>query len=460
MKQNKFSLIISLLLLSTSLKGQNSPNYFNNGDRICFIGNSITHVGTFHHNIALFYATRFPKQRIQIYNCGVSGDTGEGVIKRMDEDILVHKPTISIVMLGMNDVNRDLYSEKPANDPNIESLKSKALSDYKKNLEIIVQKLIANNSVVILEKPTIYDQTCKIPEKNHYGVNDALKVCSGYIQDIADKYKLTTIDYWTILSQINEKLQKDDPSATIIGSDRVHPGSSGHLVMAWQFLKTTHSPLTVSKISLSIKKNRTDKSALNCEISKLKHDKKQVRFSCYENSLPFPVDESSNKATELVPFMDEFNQELVQVTGLNEGTYALYIDTVKINSYSNTELGKGINLARVENTPQYKQALSVLNMYKKIWDIERSLRDIKFIEYGQLHIYDHPPSLQEVQGLSKKSLENGKDKPWYGYVKQQFDAYGTNKANEQKLMSEMAALQDSVYQLNRPVIHSFRIFKE
>ncbi|MFA7004770.1 MAG: hypothetical protein WC429_12070, partial [Verrucomicrobiia bacterium] len=50
---------------------------FKDGDRICFIGDSITHGGGFgyHSQIALFYATRFPQMRIGYWNCGISGDS-------------------------------------------------------------------------------------------------------------------------------------------------------------------------------------------------------------------------------------------------------------------------------------------------------------------------------------------------------------------------------------------------
>lgn len=460
MKKKIIYFAFLILLLNTSLRGQNNPNYFKKGDQICFIGNSITHVGTFHHYITLFCTTRFPKQRIQIYNCGVSGDTGEGVIKRMDSDILIHHPSISVVMVGMNDVNRDLYSEKLAGDSNTEQLKSKALSDYKRNLEIIVQKLIANNSKVILEKPSIYDQTARISTENLFGVNDALKVCSDYIQDIADKYKLTTIDYWTILSQINSKLQKDDPSATIIGNDRVHPGSAGHMVMAWQFLRTTQSPLFVSQISINVSEDNAVQTS-NCEISKLKSNKKQLRFLCHENSLPFPLDDGAAKALELVPFTKDFNEELLQVQGLRSGNYALYIDDVKINTYSNLELGKGVDLSTMQNTPQYQQALAVSDIYKRVWDNEMKLRDIKYIEYLQLHNYDDRQiDSVELRKFSEKSLERAKDKPWFGYVKRVFNGYFENKPEEQKLMNKMAELQDSAYILNQPVAHEFKIIKE
>jgi hypothetical protein len=49
--------------------------------------------GSFHHYINLLYATRYPERKITFFNCGISGDNSGGVLERMDDDILVHKPT-------------------------------------------------------------------------------------------------------------------------------------------------------------------------------------------------------------------------------------------------------------------------------------------------------------------------------------------------------------------------------
>jgi len=85
--------IVILLLCSTICFGQTSSELlFEKGSRVCFVGNSITHNGGFHHNILLYHVTRFPKQPVSFYNCGISGDVTGGVLKRMEDDILVHRP--------------------------------------------------------------------------------------------------------------------------------------------------------------------------------------------------------------------------------------------------------------------------------------------------------------------------------------------------------------------------------
>jgi len=77
---------------------------FRDGDRVCFVGDSITKQGGYHAQILLFYATRLPEVRVQMWNCGIAGDTAAGGVKRYDWDIAPHKPTVVSIMMGMNDV--------------------------------------------------------------------------------------------------------------------------------------------------------------------------------------------------------------------------------------------------------------------------------------------------------------------------------------------------------------------
>ncbi|RRN77146.1 hypothetical protein EIM50_21085, partial [Pseudoxanthomonas sp. SGD-10] len=212
----KEKLIIILLFLINSVftPGYSQPrtdNFFKDGDRVNFIGNSITHSGDFHHYILAYYATRFPHVKVTFYNSGIKGDNANSFLRRMDADILPKKANWSVVMAGMNDVNRSLYSPEVQGNPDIQTRKERALTDYKNYLENVIQRLLKSKTKVILQKPSIYDQTGDLPTPNFAGVNDALKKCTQIMDELAKKYKLSTIDYWTIMNQINLKVQKDNP---------------------------------------------------------------------------------------------------------------------------------------------------------------------------------------------------------------------------------------------------------
>lgn len=239
MMRKFFFLAGSLSVLSASVSAQSPSFVFPDGAKVCFVGNSITMAGEYLHYIRGFYATRFPEKNVRFINCGISGDVTSGILARMQPDIMAHTPDYAVIMIGMNDVNRALYAARFNGIDSIQQKKLTALATYKENLSKIVQYLVENKVKVILQKPSIYDQTAKLPQENMNGVNDALKTCAGYMQELADKYKLPTVDYWSIMTDINKKMQAKDSSFTIIGKDRVHPASPGHFTMAYQFLHTT-----------------------------------------------------------------------------------------------------------------------------------------------------------------------------------------------------------------------------
>jgi endoglucanase len=152
--------------------------------------------------------TRFPQQPITFFNCGISGDNTTGILNRMDTDILINRPTHVVLMIGMNDVKRNLYGAMPTQDVDTLKQRAAALTVYKTNLDSIIRIFLSKNIKVILQKPTIYDQTAILKTTNNLGVNDALKNCADYIEELAEKYQLPFVDYWTILNTNNHDLQK------------------------------------------------------------------------------------------------------------------------------------------------------------------------------------------------------------------------------------------------------------
>ena len=128
-------LLLALLAQSPLLadnKGDSSP-LFRNQDTICWVGDSITASGLYHSYIHLYYSTRFPSLHLSFVNCGISGDNASGMMGRLDKDVYSNHPTVVTLSAGMNDVNRNLYSQ--THDPtNAPVLQKQATESYKKNI--------------------------------------------------------------------------------------------------------------------------------------------------------------------------------------------------------------------------------------------------------------------------------------------------------------------------------------
>ena len=452
-------LIFSLIFFNFNAFSQQVPTFFEPNDRVCFVGNSITNNGEFHHNVLLYHITRFPKQLLTTYNCGISGDNTAGILKRMDDDILLNNPTKAVIMIGMNDVNGSLYGTIPTQSADTLRKRQDALNTYKTNLETIINVFLSKKITVILQKPSIYDETGLLKAKVNVGRNAALKKCADIMCELAAKYSLQTVDYWTIMTELNQQMQKQNPSASLTSNDRVHPGPTGHFVMAYQFLKTEHAPQYISKLCVETDVKLSNKNSSNCKFESLKWQKDNVVFSVKEKALPFPIVESQLEATALIPFVDDLNIELLQVKGLKDGNYSLMIDNNKVGNFSQTELQNGVNLAKIQKTPQYQQALKVRVVLTDLWKLEANLRGLKFIEYNQ--IYRSAPNKTDVDSLKSYLINTFELKyPDKGsYHRLQLKSYFENKPKETEYKTQSDLLRTKAYEVAQPVAHNFKLIR-
>ena len=434
-------------------------SYFKKNDRVCFVGNSITSMGGFHHDILLYHVTRFPDQPLSFFNCGISGDETGAILNRIDEDILIHKPTHVVLMAGMNDVQIYLYLPWVTTNADTLQQRKNAIDLYKVNYEKIINIFLSNNVKVILEKPTIYDQTAVLPAYNNFGVNDALKTCADFIGEMAIKYKLPVIDYWTIMNQVNMEMQQKDPSATITGPDRVHPTSPGFFVIAYQFLKSEKAPKFVSKMIIEKSLALSTKKSLNCEFKSFARIKDGLSFTVKEMALPFPAIDDQADGLKLVPFETELNLELLQATDLKSGQYQLTIDDKMIGTFSETQFKKGINLADYSETPQYKQAMEVRDKLTDLWNLEANLRTIHFIEYDPY--FKTCPDKDNLNAAkiyldSVFTLKYGS----HSYIKEQLEKYLSVKPKEKEFETECDILRKEAFQVAQTKEHRFLILHQ
>ncbi len=460
MKKALFTTFIFLLFSFGACGIQREVNptdslFFRNGNRICFVGNSITNNGEFHHNIYLFHLTRYPQEQITFFNCGISGDVTGGILKRMDDDILINNPTHAVIMIGMNDVRRNLYGQRPTQNADTLRMRREAIDLYKQNLEKIIEVFLSKNIRVILQKPSIYDQTGQLQAFNNFGVNDALKACADYIEIMAAKYKLPVVDYWTIMTNLNTELQKSNPSATLTSKDRVHPESTGHLVMAYQFLKTEKLTPLVSKIIINAKTKKLQANLGNCLMNNYLNSAEVISFDVKELSLPFPVAVNQQKALDLVPFMKELNMEYFRISNLKPGEYEIKIDNTLIGTFNHKALDEGINLAEIRETPQYQQSLKVRTVLEELWKLEANLRGLKFIEYNPyFKSCPDKENLATVQTYLDSVFTAKYDNPYY---KLKLGEYIKNKPFEAGFKTRSDSLRNEAIKAAQPVVHHFEI---
>lgn len=456
----KKSLLIALLMgfvLHKSFSQNRSDSFFKNGETINFIGNSITHGTTsenYHNYILLFQATRFPHEKIVARNLGIWGNNVNDIKKRLPHDILTVPAQKSLIMAGMNDVNRELYKVNAT--PTEIAGRPQAIKNFKDRLNEVIPMLQQAGSEVILQTPTLFDETLSPTDasNNRPGVNIGLQQCIAIVNEMATKYSVETIvDYWTILKNLNQQLQSVDPTQTFISTDRIHPKADGHFVMAYQFLKSTNAPQYVANVE--IENGELSKNQF-CAVSDIVATSNSVSFKYKPESLPFPIVDEVSTALSYVPFQDELNREIFKISNLEEGKYALNINGQFAESYTAQELAAGVNLALQKNTPQYQQALAVKAKTDAYRKLQVRFRDMKFVEIvvlPQSTWDDFPAAQAEIERLR---LAN--DSKYRSHLTR-INAYLVDKPNEDALSQQLSDLNDEIFSINKPEEYVVEIFK-
>jgi lysophospholipase L1-like esterase len=458
MKQIILSVIALMGVVFTATPQSVTP--FKDGDRAVFLGNSITDGGHYHSYIWLYYMTRFPDMDLRVVNAGVGGDTALNMVNRFDTDVTNHRPTVLTVTFGMNDTGYFEYNGDDA--AAFGERKYKETVDNYKLLEERLKGLLDTRVVQLGGSP--YDETAKIENTAFRGKNAVMQRVVEFQKASADENGWEFVDFNAPMVVINAEQQATDPAFALCGSDRVHPGNDGHMVMAYLYLKAQgFVGREVADVEIDARKATTLKS-VNAEITDVRKNGHDLTFDYLAGSLPYPLDTLNRSRgtnpqsyiTRLVPsFTEDMNREMLTVKGLARGNYKLLIDGEYIGTWNNTRFADGINLAEQTWTPQYQQAMSVMYLNEYRWELERTFRELAWINYnffrphGMLFAYDRA-SVEEID----KYLDDG----WIRMHKSRYAAYLSKDVREARL-SEMEGLIEQIYTINKPQRRTITLHK-
>lgn len=424
-------------------------------DRWIWIGDSISQNGAYAAAVFLYFVTRFPQMRFEACNCGISGDSASGALRRYEWDIQPKRATVATIMLGMNDVNRDLYSAAPASAENLRQRQA-ALDEYRENLVELTRRLQRDGVRVHFVTPSPFDDTAQLERENLPGVNAALAECGQIQRAVAAEFGVEVIDLHGPLTRLNLELQRGNPEFSIVGADRVHPGAAGHFAMAHCFLRGAEVPGVVAEIEIDARGGCVT-MAENARVSELSVGPGGVEFRGVESSLPYPVRDDVREALAWAPFQEELNRQILRVRGLSEGTYCITIDGEAIGSFAAVELDAGVNLADFGHTPQGRQASRVGELVAK-WRGQgtEGERAVAQVEHWYLKEFGHPVEFAAVDELMREKLraaiENGQE-----YDMQVIERYLRVKPREKQLVEERELLEAEIWAAAQPVGHWYRV---
>jgi lysophospholipase L1-like esterase len=347
----------SVLLLAGLTSAQDF--HLKDGDRVVFFGDSITDQRLYTTFTETFAVTRFPKRNITFIHSGwggdrVTGGAGGGIEERLTRDVFAYKPTVMTIMLGMNDGRVRAFNEQ-------------LFDIYSKGYRNIVKRVKETDPATRITaiQPSPYDDVTYEP-RFPGGYNGVLLRYSDFVKELGVEQKLTVADLNRPVTAMLAKAKLSDPvMAQKIIPDRVHPGASGHLIMATGLLKAWNAPSVVSSVAIDAKAKRVMKyegaAVLNVGFGA------GVAWTQTDDSLPMPVDTTDPVmalAVKSSDFVETLNRQMVNVTGLAPGMYTLRIDGSEVVTKSAAEWAEGINLATLK-TPMWEQATRVHSLTVK-----------------------------------------------------------------------------------------------
>lgn len=432
---------------------------FKDGDRAVFLGNSITDGGHYHSYIWLYYMTRFPFMDVKVFNAGIGGDTAADMFDRLDGDVFDKKPTVLMVTFGMNDTGYFEFGWDNA----AEATEKKFQQCYE-NFKLIEARLKTLKNVrIVMVGGSPFDETSEQQSNSWKNKNKVMQRISEFQRVAAEQNGWEFVDFNAPMTAINEREQAVDPKFTLCGTDRIHPGNDGHMVMAYLYLKAQgFAGKPVAEFEVDAAKLKALREE-NCSISNIEGNRREIKFDYLAEALPYPMDTITRGwgaigtqagAAKVVPFVEEMNREIISVKGLKAGTYGLYIDGEECGNFDAKELAEGVNLATIDRTPQYQQALAVMHLNEIRWEVERKFREIAWVQWGFLQPYGL------AEAFDRRAIEAiDSEKEKNGWVNAQRGNYSTMmyEAVRDARNEQMKVLTDKIYDVNKPQVRKIEL---
>ena len=424
---------------------------FEAGDRIVFLGDSITSGGTYHENIRVFWATRFPDVPIHIWNKGIFSDFVHGGLKRIEHDTLEEKPNKVVINFGMNDSGASWRTNffgmtNPSED--ILAQRRALVTAYRASMEKLVARFKERGVVPILAGPSIYDETMVGDGINQIGGNDNIRACIEQLREISARDGLCFVDFNTPMLEINARMQKDNPSASIAGRDRVHPDVEGHWAMAMIFLQAQGMDPYVAKVVVDAGSG-TVMNTHRCRVDVVTKDGDSVSFTYRPEALPIPSDRPYQKADALIGLTAALNQELIAVRGLKPGRYAVSMNTRSLGEFTAEQLAEGVNIATLAGNPGQQTAQRVQTLANERRSIEQRIRQLRQLDAGDLARMEgghREEVMDEFRQRFEKARTEG-DERWI----QRWNTYFENLPQEPEFRRRIEEIDQQIYTNNRPI---------
>jgi lysophospholipase L1-like esterase len=222
-----FLLAATFLGLTVARADEKAPS-LQKGERIVFLGDSITQGGTSPKGYVTLIKKAMTEKHeglgIEVIGAGISGNKVPDLQRRLEKDVLAKKPTLVVIYIGINDVWHGETDPARGTPPD----------KFESGLKDIIGKIQAGGARVVLCTPTVIGE-----KKDGANKLDArLDTYAGVSRAVAKDTNAQLCDLRKAFTEYLAKNNPDDKVKGILTTDGVHLNDAGNKLVADTILAT------------------------------------------------------------------------------------------------------------------------------------------------------------------------------------------------------------------------------
>lgn len=307
--------------------------------KLAIIGDSITEQKLYSKYMETYLVACAGRQDIQVFQFGWGGERAPGFLARMENDLAVLKPTVATTCYGMNDGSYQPYKDE-IGKTYVDAMKG----ILKKFDQLGVKNVVIGSPGAVDTK--FFKGNPSFPEgKAPTLYNENLGKLRDLDRQLATENGKAFADVHAAMITTMEKGKAAfGEGYDVCGTDGVHPGPNGQLVMAYAFLKGLGCDGKIAEITVDMKGSAT--ASEGHKVVTTAPGKVELESSRY----PFVLDgdakssKGTRSITQFLPFNEELNRFTLRVKNV-AGDKAKVTWGGESKEFSKAQLEQGINLA-------------------------------------------------------------------------------------------------------------------
>ena len=374
-------------------------SFYENGDVVGCIGDSITHVNysslSYVEMLDQYYLSRFPGREVEFRNLGAGGHRAWDVVHVYGQDPAFWGLDKAIIMLGTN-----------------EAILGNSTEDYIGNMERLIELLksdgLEGEDILILSPP-LCDENCAMNYKSgspRWTFEDRILAYMEGLEIMAEEQGVLYLDLHTPMAELTEEMQKENAWNTLT-TDCIHPNAAGQRLIAYYILQAQGAgsdPLSEIYVP-----EEGEVQAAGDELTDFGRGTRGMLWTLGTETLPLAITDDVLAFRELFPQADVLFRKSFRAEGFSEDvSYRVLAGDTEIGSFTGKELAAGIDFSMLEEYPRQEAAGQVYELQKKRHQKAVAYRN-RWIEFTMQRAAYTPEEIQTEYGKWRAADEGLRD---------------------------------------------------